>query len=197
MKTLKIIALLAVLVICNLTTVAQETKTVRDFPEKKTFVGVHAGFGAGLYQMYEEYTFYGEEYSGTNSYSSYYGYLSGNVGVDVAIPVTPVFYIGPYASIGTDIEEFVFGSGVTMMFNFKNKSAIMVSYGLNFYQSPDRWLGSSERISYKFPNRLYLGIETLSSTTTWSYDGYDAEYFSVLGSDNSISVLFHLGFKLF
>ena len=99
--------------------------------------------------------------------------------------------------IGTDIEEFVFGSGVTMMFNFKNKSAIMVSYGLNFYQSPDRWLGSSERISYKFPNRLYLGIETLSSTTTWSYDGYDAEYFSVLGSDNSISVLFHLGFKLF
>lgn len=199
MKTLKILTFVAAVLISNFALNAQDlSKEVRTLPEKKTFVGIHAGAGYGLYSILEEFYLEGEggsEYF-SSSYETY-GYNSGNIGIDVAIPVTKLFYIGPYASVGKDLETLVVGAGVTMMFNFRNKSALMASYGVNIYGDPDVLVGSSSRLSYKFPKRLYLGLEAMETSSTWTYDGMNAGDVTVFGIDHSISVLFHVGFRLF
>lgn len=195
--------------------------------QKKVFLGVNAGVGAGFYSYSSEL----EPAGHPDYYHYFYEYFNGsiaheegsefsipfNVGIDFAFRLSDSFYLGAYGSIGMlpwGLGSYYFGNcfspsfGLLALFNQKNEKAIIIGAGICFPDF-DSYLGMNFRIGYKFKNNLYLFGEftTCSSyVERYSrhidvYDIYEEDYKKILYSSNDdvnmTSFFLHFGYRIF
>ncbi len=182
--------------------------------QKKVFLGINAGVGAGFYSYsLESHDMYGYNilYEEGGDFS-----IPFNAGVDFAFCLTDSFYLGAYGSIGMlpwDEGDYLLGNrlspsfGLLTLFNQKNEKAIIIGAGTCF---PSFWeyLGVNFRIGYKFKNNLYLFGEftTCSYSSFWNdyetvYDPYEDYYEGIeIYKDvdaSSTSFFLHFGYRIF
>lgn len=158
----------------------------------KVFFGINGGLGFGHLDNYH----YGSYYDLYGEYISYFDetswlILNAIVGADLIFPIGSVFAMGPYLSLGWRNDPTMTLGGWAM-FRFNNNTALMLGSGLNVVFG---WnTGISERVGFKFKNKIYLFGE-LTTQSDYEYEYYDGggyeDYFE------GISFILHLGFKLF
>ena len=179
--------------------VVEKPEPIKVKKQKKVFLGVNAGVGAGFYS----YSLESHDMDGYNILYEEGGDFSSfpfNAGVDFAFRLTDSFYLGAYGSIGmlpwvedVDLLENSLSPsfGLLTLFNQKNEKAIIIGAGTcmpNFST-----FGMNFRIGYKFKNNLYL----FGEFTKYSYDGN--YYYSVNDDLNvtSFSFFLHFGYRIF
>ena len=194
--------------------------------QKKVFLGVNAGVGAGFYSYSSEL----EPAGHPDSHHYFYEYFNGsiaheegsefsipfNVGIDFAFRLSDSFYLGAYGSIGMlpwGEGDYYWGNsispsfGLLTMFNQKNENAIIIGAGTCI---PAFWsyLGFNFRIGYKFKNNLYMfgEVTTCSYSSNWYdyetvYDPYEDYYKGIeIYKDvdaSSTSFFLHFGYRIF
>ena len=163
--------------------------------EYKVFFGINGGLGFGHCDNFKYYYSIDSDVEDYDYDETSWLILNATIGTDLIFPIGNVFGMGPYLSLGYRNDPTVTIGGWAM-FRFSNNTALMLGTGLNIVMG---WnTGVSERIGFKFKNRIYLfGELTTQSDQEYEYNNYSWGETYTENYYDGISFILHLGFKLF